>query len=268
MRKIKLFLILCFLLNIDLFAQINHFNIFKSYQSTLCCPKDVYGLEIQMNYVVFTSEVAELEIPIGLYWGLLENIEVGAQFTGVSKSQGSEILKGVEDILLAAKYNFIKEDKNLVTTFPTISAEFGLSLPTGDYKKGFGVGGVGFVLNWLLEKCILLRSEHFFNLIFNFGYKVNAQNPEQYKVGDMLFYTFGSYFDLKENFIFSFGAKGINKKSDKLGDEKISDTESNESYIFFGINYELDKYRRFFSSVSLGLNEDAKDFVFNIGMMY
>jgi len=197
MKKIKLFLIIYFLLNIKLFAQINHFNIFSPYQATSCCPKNVYGLEIQMNYVVFSSETAELKIPVGVYWGLLENVEVGAQFTGVSRSQKDKVDKGVEDILIAAKYNFIKEEKNLNTSFPTISAEFGLSLPTGDYKKGFGVGGVGFVLNWLFEKYFLLKSEHVFNLIFSLGYKVNSQNPERYKVGDEIFYTFGSYFDLK-----------------------------------------------------------------------
>ncbi|MFN3550881.1 MAG: transporter [Endomicrobiia bacterium] len=265
MKKNFLIFLLLFLTK-NVFAQINHFNIFKPYQATLCCPVNVYGLEIQMNYIVINSQTAELQIPVSLYWGLMENLEVGVQFVGISRSKQEEVEKGVGDILVGTKCNFLQEKKEM--PIPSVSFEFGVSLPTGDYKKMFGIGSVGFVINWLFEKNIVLRSQHEFNLMFNLGYKVNTQNYDEYKFGDSLFYTFGSFFNIKENIIYSFGVKGENKKYDEYKKTKVVNTEINDSYIFCGISYDLDIYKRFFTSISIGITEDAKDLVFNIGMMY
>lgn len=266
MNKKFLMVFILLLLTNKVISQINYFNIFKPYQATLCCPVDIYGLEVQMDYFVINSEIAELTIPVSLYWGVIENFEVGIQFTGISRSQQEQVDKGVGDILIGAKYNFVKEKKEI--SIPSISTELGLSVPTGDYRKNFGIGGFGFVLNWLFEKNVVLRSEHEFNLMLNLGYKINTQNPDEYKFGDSLFYSFGSFFDLKENIVFSFGIKGENKKYDKYKDKKVLNTESNESYMFCGISYDLGIYRRFFTSISIGINNDAKDLIFNIGMMY
>ncbi len=263
----KKFLIFFLLLSTkNIFSQINHFNIFKAYQATLCCPLNVYGLELQMNYIVINSKTAELQIPVSLYWGLIENFEVGLQFVGITRSKQQEVDKGVGDIFFATKYNLLKEKKEM--SIPSVSFELGVSLPTGDYRKLFGTGALGFIINWLFEKNIVLRSQDEFNLIFSLGYKINTQNPDEYNFGDSLFYTFGSFFNIKENIIFSFGVKGKNKKYDKYKGLEISDTLDNESYIFCGISYDLDIYRKFFTSISVGITEDAKDLVFNIGMMY
>ncbi len=265
-NNIKFLLSVFIILNSFGFSQINFFNFYKSYQANLCCPYNVYGLGLQINYLIIDINTAELQIPVDLYWGIMENMEVGVQFAGVSRSYSDEIHKSVSDLLLGTKFNFLKESQ--LSTYPSVTCEIGLSLPTGDYKKGFGTGGVGFILWWLFEKEIVLKSNYYFNLLLSLGYKYNTTNPDDYRVGESLYYNFGSNFDVKENFNFSFGVKGENKKSDEFKNQNVLNTEKFESYFYCGINYSLDMYRMFFGSISVGITDDAKDLVFNLGMMY
>lgn len=251
-----------------LLAQVNFFNIYKPYYSVLCCPVNVYGLELQMNYLIINANTAELQIPVSLYWGVAENFEIGTQIVAMSRSYLEDVNKGIGDILFGAKYNFLKEIKEPLSTKPSVSAEIGVSLPTGDYKKNFGTGGVGVIVYWIAEKEVVLRTKHYFNLLVSVGYKYNTANPDKIKIGESLFYTFGSCFDMSKSLKFSFGIKGENKKSDEENGKKVKNTEKFDSYIYCGIVYDLDIYRKFFTSLSLGLTETSKSLIFNIGMMY
>ncbi len=268
-NKIILFLITFFVfLSHFCFGQINFFNFYKTYTSVNCCPTNVYGLGIQLNYLVINMNTAELQIPVDIYWGIIENVEVGVQFVGISRTYEDEVKKSMGDLLLGAKFDVSKEKKEPLSTYPSISAEVGISLPTGDYKRGFGTGGLGFISWWFFEKEVVLRSNYYFNLLLSLGYKYNSANPNKYKVGDSLYYNFGSNFDLRENFNFSFGIKGENKWSDQLDKENVINTERFESYFYCGLIYSLDIFRVFFGSISIGITDDAKDFIFNFGMMY
>lgn len=269
-KKYYLFLFsLIFLLSrIPLPSQINFFNIYKPSQEVLCCPVNVYGLELQMNYLIIDINTAELQIPVSLYWGVMEKFEIGAQFAGISRSRLEEVSKGVSDLLFGAKYNFLKETKEPLSTRPSVSAEIGFSLPTGDYKKNFGTGGIGLIIHWLVEKEMVLRSKHYYNLLISLGYKYNTSNPDKLRIGESLFYTFGSYFNVSESFRLSFGVKGENKKSDEINSRRVEHTEKFDSYIYCGVTYDLDIYRKFFASISAGITDTSKNLIFNIGMMY
>jgi hypothetical protein len=251
-----------------LFPQINLFNFYKPYQGTTCCPVNTYGLELQMNYSILDINTAELQIPVSLFWSMIDNFEIGGSVSGISRSDKETVDKGISDILFATKYNFLKEEKNTTKTWPTISAELGLSFPTGDYKKGFGTGGIGIIVLWLFEKEVVLKTQHYFNLLINLGYKYNTTNPDDYRYGESLLYSFSSWFNLTNSFRFYFGLKGDNKKKDVFNNKEVNNSEKFESYIYSGINYDLDEYRKFFSAIFLGITEDAKDLIFNIGMMY
>ncbi|MEN3013200.1 MAG: transporter [Endomicrobiia bacterium] len=260
--------IIFFLLTNFVYAQINFFNLYKPYQASLCSLPNVYGLQLQINYVVVDINTAEFQVPIDVYWGVYDNLEVGIQICGISKSINEKIDKGLSDILMGIKYNFLEEDKKNLSPTPTISVELGVGLPVGDYKKTFGTGGFGGILMWLFEKQVIMRSGYYFNFIFNLGFKYNTKNPDNYRVGESFFYTFGSYFPLNENLDFSFGIKGINKSFDEINTTKVLDSESFKSYIFSGLTYTIDIYRKFFGAILLGLTEDSEDLIFNIGMMY
>ncbi|MCX7716256.1 MAG: transporter, partial [Endomicrobia bacterium] len=109
-----------------------------------------------MNYLIIDITTAELQIPVSLYWGILQNFEIGMQFAGISRSDAKGVAKGVSDFLFGTKYTFLKETKDPLSPRPSISAEMGVSLPTGDYKRSFGTGGFGFVVFWMIEKEMLL----------------------------------------------------------------------------------------------------------------
>jgi len=249
-----------------MFSQINLSNFYKPYQATTCCPVNTYGLELQINYSILDITTAELQIPVSLFWSMMDNLEIGTSVSGISRSYKETVDKGISDILFATKYTFLKEEEN--KTWPTISAELGLSFPTGNYKKGFGTGGVGIIVLWLFEKEVVLKTQHYFNILINLGYKYNTTNPDNYRFGESLFYSFSSWFNLTDNFRVYFGLKGDNKKRDEYNNKEINNSEKFESYIYSGINYDLDEYRKFFSAIFLGITEDAKDLIFNIGMMY
>lgn len=268
MKKIIIFLLSFFAINNIIYPQINFFNLYKPYQATVCCLPNTYGLQLQINYIAKDINTAEFQIPIDLYWGLYENLEVGLQISGVSRNSQQGLDKGLSDILIGLKYNLLQEDKENVSATPNISTELGISLPTGDYKKMFGSGGLGGILMWLFEKQVIMRTGHYFNLIFNLGFKYNTENPDNYRVGESFFYTFGSYFPLNDNLDFSFGVKGINKACDEKDKIKIENSDSFKSYVYCGLTYNIDIYRRFFGVVLFGITEYSENLIFNIGMMY
>ncbi len=280
--KTKLVLIFIFFCSINTFSQINYFNFYRPYQVTLCCPVNVYGLGIEANYFLVNNDTAKLEFPVSLYWGLVDSIELGFKVSAATINSKNSTDKGITDILLGVKYNFISpakkkmyetESKFNFDSMPNISSEFGLTLPTGDFVKGFGTGGIGFVINWLLEKEIVLRRGNSFYSFLSIGYKINTVNSDEYLYGNELFYSLGSYFDLKKglvekSFILSCGLKGISHGSSKYKGEKVLNSEYVESYIFGGLSYDLDVYQQFFLSISLGIDEKSKVIIFNVGMNY
>ncbi|MCX7956304.1 MAG: transporter [Endomicrobia bacterium] len=265
--KNKIFLFLA-LINSTLFSQINFFNLYKPYQTSLCTLPNVYGLQLQMNYIVVNINSAEFQVPIDVYWGVLENLEVGLQAAGISRTIGDKVEKGMSDMCVGAKYNLLEENKKNLSSRPTISTELGIGFPTGDYKRNFSTGGFFGVIMWLFEKQIVMRTGHYFNLILNLGFKYNTKNQDDYRVGESFFYNFGSYFELNEKLEFSFGVKGINKSVDEFKGVKVFNTEKFKTYLYSGLTYNIDQYRKFFAAVLSGITEDSENLIFNIGMMY
>lgn len=266
MKVYKLLFILLFSA-VTLQGQVNFFNHYRPSQTILCCPVGTYGLVLEMNYYLISTDEAELKIPVGLYWSVLENLEVGTQIAGVSRSKADTVSKGVSDILFGVKHIIVKEKKEQVS-IPSVTAEVGFSLPTGNYKENFGTGGIGFTILWLVEKEFILKSGHCFDLQLNLGYNYNTKNPDDKRVGDTLMYTFGSKFKLTDMLEFSFGVKGENKKSDEQDGKEIKNTQRFESYLFCGVDYNINHYCKFFSGLFLGITDDAKNLIFNVGMMY
>lgn len=265
------------LITLPLFSQISYFNLYRPYQTTLCCPVSIYGLGIETNYFLVDSNTARLDIPISLYWGMVDSLEIGFKVSAMSINSGSNSEKGVSDIIVGTKYNFLspakkklyEENKSYdLSAFPDVSGEFCFSLPTGDFKKGLGTGAVGIILNWLLEKEIQLRSGNKFNSFFGVGYRINTTNSDSYKYGNELFFNVGSYFRLKEKYILSCGFRGISHDNDEYYSNTITDSRYTENYIFGGLSYDLGVYQQFFSAISIGLDSKSNILIFNIGMNY
>lgn len=268
MKRLIFFILLLFSLLFSdlLLGQINFFNHYRPSYIVLCSSVNTYGLMLEMNYYLVSTDEAQLKIPVSLYWGLFEGLEVGVQIAGVSKSKLDSVKKGISDTLFGVKHTIIKEE--IDRTLPTITAELGFSLPTGNYKENFGSGGIGITTLWLMEKKFVLKTGHYFDLSLSFGYNYNSKNPDDIKIGDAVLYAFGSKFNLTDLLLFSFGVKGENKKCDERHGKEIENTQRFESYIFCGIDYIINPYCKFFSGLFVGLADDAKNLIFNIGMMY
>ncbi len=263
MKVIKM-LILIFLWCINiLFSQINYFNFWRSGGVVESCPVNVYGLTVDINFFLKNENIAKLEIPVSLYWGIVDNLEVGLKVSGTSVNYRDRIDRGMSDIYLAGRYNFLIENRSV----PSMSTELCLVIPSGEYRKDIRLGTSGLVLSFLLGKKFFLKTGSIIDTFFNLGYKINGESNNR-DIGDNIFFCLEGNVKLTENFVSIIGVRNIYNSGDKIDGKKIEDSEFTESYLFLGIKYKLSEYQQFFSSLSFGLEERSDILVFNIGMMY
>jgi len=249
-------------------AQINYFNTDRPYQMTLCCPYNVSGLGVELTFALVDADAARLELPVSVYWGIIGNLEIGFRAAGASISRGDESIRGMTDAVLGAKYGLYRENQEQPGPFPTVSVEFCAVVPTGDYRKGFGTGGMGFVFNALLEKRIVLRSGVEFTLFLNGGYRANTANGDGWLFGNETFYGMGGSLPLSERFVSSAGVRGTARNTTLLDGRAVDGTGGTDSYLFAGLSYDFDVYRRFFTAMHFGIDEGSDMVRFTAGMMY
>src|SRR3989339_365016 len=154
---------------------------------------------------------------------------------------------GISDILLGAKFKLMDE----TSSKPSIIGETALSLPSGDYTRGLGTGGIGLLLNWALEKK-LRRYTGYLGL----GIQLNTENPDRVQQGNTFFYHFGASWPYRELFRLHAEFKGFMHSPLKAQGVSVGSTVQ-EFYLAPGLNYKLDARHTLSCSVLIGMTPES-----------
>ncbi|MFH2070825.1 MAG: transporter [Elusimicrobiota bacterium] len=193
------------------------------------------------------------ELPFIFTYGAEKKLEAGIRF-GMA-SYGAET--GISDLSIAAKYQFFRH----AAEQPGVSAEFGFSLPTGDYKRGLGTGGVGILMAWLIQKQIDEITGHFL-----LGYKVHTENPDKIRMGNELMYTLGAKHKIKKDITIVGEIKGINHGYAYLSGTPLLQTGYQEVYLAPGVEYTLDNEFDFYGGILLGITGNSNNAIIFVGL--
>lgn len=119
-------------------------------------------VEVTGEYHHTTGAGNETGLGISLTTGLLSNLDLAlsAGYSILNPKEGSTE-KGLGDLELAAKWNFLKEKGSL----PGLALKAGVTLPTGDDEKGLWSGGYDTSASLIAGKAIGPV-----NLFLNLGY--------------------------------------------------------------------------------------------------
>ena len=193
------------------------------------------------------------ELPFIFTYGAERKLEIGMGL-GVASYRAET---GISDLSIGAKYQFFKHTNEQ----PAVSAEFGFSLPTGDYKRGLGTGGVGISMAWLIQKQIDEVTGHFV-----LGYKIHTENPDKIRIGNELIYTLGAKHKIKKDITIIGELKGINHGYSYLAGKPLLQTGYQELYLAPGIEYILDDKYDFYSALLLGLTASSNNIMIFAGV--
>ena len=135
------------------------------------------------------SECRHWDLPFGLTYGLIEEVEVGVGFGGqfekrsevLGESRGSRHVHedGIGDLTLGAKWRFLKE----AGWCPRQALVPSVKFPTADEDDGLGSGETDFDLTWIASKALTEK----LGAHVNAGYSFIGQ-PEGEDVGDVVHY--------------------------------------------------------------------------------
>lgn len=129
------------------------------------------------------------ELPFLLAFRPTTDYEFGTRTSIRANKQAGKWKNNIADTLIAGKYLFFRES----IAYPTIFAEAGISLPSGNYNQGFGNGTLSLLLAGGMERTIGEIHEH---ILLNYRY--NLKNPADYQFGNVFGYTAGLGYPLKK----------------------------------------------------------------------
>jgi len=248
MKKLLIFLIIVFSTQC-LFSRVNFLEVYKPGIDIELLKPNSYGLAMDVTIGTGGKPEDSFELPAIFTYGLAKRTELGMSLGIVSYASET----GISDLSIGAKYVFPID----------IGFEFGFSLPTADYKKGLGTGGVGLTIDWFTKK----KLNNIYGDIL-LGYRINTENPEEVKYGNEFLYILGVEYPLQK-YVDIFGElKGINHAPLKVDGKNIKGSSYNELYIAPGVKYTADKNFDFYSSLLFGLTDDSQDLIFSIGLIY
>jgi len=135
------------------------------------------------------SECRHWDLPFGLTYGLIEDVEVGVGFGGQFEKR-SEVLgerrgsrhvheNGIGDLTFGAKWRFLSEAEWCPRQALVPSVKF----PTADEDEGLGSGETDFDLTWIASKALTDK----LGAHVNAGYSFIGQ-PAGEDVGDIVHY--------------------------------------------------------------------------------
>ena len=237
----------------SLYSRVNLIEPFKPGVDLSTLQRDKYNLSANIITGSGGKTRDFLELPFVFTYGAERKLEIGMGL-GIA-SYGAEI--GISDLSAGAKYQFFKHTKEQ----PGISAEFGFSLPTGDYKRGLGTGGIGILMGWLIQKQIDEITGHFL-----LGYKIHTENPDKIRKGNELLYTLGVKHKIKKDITIIGELKGINHGYTYLSGKPLLQTGYQEVYLAPGIEYILDNKYDFYSALMLGLTASSNNIMIFAGV--
>lgn len=152
----------------------------------------------------FDKDLEHWSFPLGIAFGVLPDIEIGLGFGWQTEKRDidevwiylknpgeqTETEQSVDDLVLAAKWQFIKE-----CPIGARHAFYGaVKIPTSDEDKGFGNGETDFDLTWIVSRNI----GESLGLHINIGYTwIGAEDEE-----DLFHYGFALDYELTESLQF------------------------------------------------------------------
>lgn len=209
------------------------------------------------------------ELPFLLAFRPTTDYEFGTRVSIRANKRSGKWMNNIADILIVGKYIFFHES----IAFPTILAEAGISLPSGDYSRGFGNGAPSLLLAGGMERTIGEIHEHIF-----LNYRYNLKNPDDYQFGNVFGYTAGLGHPLKK-------PVRLGKGTVLVGDWKIfgelkgwyhtDDINKgvsvanayNELYLSAGAKYKS-KWGKYALSLLLGLTKESASYQIYLSARY
>ena len=135
------------------------------------------------------SSCRHWEVPLGLTYGLFNDVEAGLGFGGqferrtetVESGSGKNCIRenGIGDLTIGAKWQFVGE----TAWCPRQAFAPSVKLPTADEDEGLGSGETDYDLTWIASKDLTERM----GAHFNAGYSILGE-PSGEAVGDVAHY--------------------------------------------------------------------------------
>lgn len=186
-----------------------------------------------------------LSTPLSPEW----EVGGGLNFLSVDGPGGSE--SGFGDILVGAKYRL---PSGIVSKSLDIIGEGGITLPTGDGKKGLGAGGLGLFTGGSLQGAMADNVTGFAHLGFRYYMEGDDVN-----LGEVLEYAFGVKYLVNTEIIGVGEIKGFNHGGDEYMGFKGE--SYNEIYLAPGAVFRpKGSHFDVLGAILLGLTDDSFDF--------
>jgi hypothetical protein len=185
----------------------------------------------------------ETETSATLTYGVLDSIDIVAGFPytwAKAKEDGETVFNAnrFSNVSFEAKRRFFEKDGFGLALKP------GITLPTGNYKKGFGTGRVTYGMTFVASKEIEPFGFH-----INAGYNRNENKLEEQK--DLWSASFAATYEV---------LKGLNVVGN-VGVERNTDPgiKSSPAFGLIGANYSINDHITFDAGVKFGLNRAEVD---------
>jgi hypothetical protein len=185
-------------------------------------------------------------------YGLLDNIDIVARFPcvwGKVKENGATVFDAnrLSDISLEAKWRFFEKDGFGLALKP------GITLPTGNDKKGFGTGRVTYGITFIASKEL-----EPFGLHFNAGYTRNENKVDERK--DLFSVSLAATYEV---------IKGLNMVGDiGTGSNTDSSISTAPAFALVGLNYAVNDHIMLDAGYKFGLNKQEVDYAITAGITF
>jgi hypothetical protein len=185
-------------------------------------------------------------------YGVLDNIDVVAEFPyvlGKVKENDATVFDAnrLSDISLEAKWRLFEKDGFGLALKP------GITLPTGDYKKGFGTGRVTYRITFIASKELEPFGFH-----FNTGYTRNENKVDERK--DLLSASMAATYEI---------IKGLNVVGDiGIGSNTDASISTAPAFALVGLNYAVNDHVMLDAGYKFGLNKQEVDYAIIAGITF
>jgi len=191
----------------------------------------------------------DIEVSTVITYGIKDNLDLvlGVPYVRKkTKENGVTIFskEKLSDITIEAKWRFFEKDGLGIAIKP------GISVPSGDYKQGFGTGRITYGSQFIISKEIAPIGIH-----FNAGYKRNENRIDERR--NLFSSSFSLNVEVLKDLIVG-GEIGIASSCDP-------ETKTGPAFFALGANYNMGRYLTIDGGLKLGLNKYEIDHSFILG---
>jgi hypothetical protein len=202
--------------------------------------------------------------PYQLTYGLMEKVEIGASWglQWIDRREKSGQF-GIADMTVAGRYRFFDADR--ASRNPGLDLEAGFSFPTASFEKGLGTGGLGILFGWGLVLPLDPVRAH-----FGMGFRLNTENSDSVKVGNVFSYNGGISYPMKQykdEISLTGEIKGFNRSRNKRSGA-TEGPESDELYLAPGAGWKFRQKARLAASLLIGLTAQSSDIGLNLELQF